>query len=96
MKIFNVNHLMQILPEEGLLPVACEPKPVCKTDDGVTLAGMSQIKRMISDLDCDEQVDLERVAQAARQLVDGRYDVPAHDVADAILDQVVFLETLLR
>ena len=60
--------------------------------DDVSLSDIRQAAETMSKPEVDEEIDLERVKAASAKMIDGNYDVPDEMVADAIIEELSWIE----
>jgi anti-sigma28 factor (negative regulator of flagellin synthesis) len=66
------------------------------TTDDIRLNNQEQIHSLLTDNESDPGVDLDNLAAVAASMVNGVYQVPAEQVADAILYEADCLREILK
>ena len=79
----------------GQAPTNSKPSSPVQTDD-VRLMNQEQLRSLLSKKDGDATVDSSHLASVAAKIVDGSYQVPAEQIADAILEETDLLREILK
>lgn len=79
----------------GRAPTNSKPSSPVQNDE-VRLENQEQIRALLLEKENNTTVDPQHLASVAAKIVNGSYQVPAEQVADAILEEADWLREILK
>lgn len=88
--------LPQIRSDSGARANVGSKQPSQVAGDEVRLMNQEQLRSLLGDQGTDSEVDSKHLMEISATMTDGTYQVPAEQVADAILDEADCLKEILK